>query len=69
MKHLFMSFLTFGALPLSVYLSIFQFHLRLLPNAGDHDLLYSSQLKYSLNGNTFEPSQPSKNNLFSNKQI
>lgn len=47
-------------LPLCVYVALFQVHFNLIPNAGDHDLLVSSQLKYSLQGNSLEPSQPSK---------
>ncbi|KAI8993132.1 Dolichyl-phosphate-mannose-protein mannosyltransferase-domain-containing protein [Pilobolus umbonatus] len=50
-------FLTTVLLPLSVYFAIFQFHLRLIPQAGDHDLLLSTELKYSLRGNVFENSQ------------
>lgn len=46
-------------LPMCVYLAIFQFHFTLVPNAGDHDLLISSHLKYSLQGNSLEPSQSS----------
>ncbi|KAK4514369.1 uncharacterized protein ATC70_001962 [Mucor velutinosus] len=45
-------------LPLCVYLAIFQIHFNLIPNAGDHDLLVSPHLKYSLQGNSLEPSQP-----------
>lgn len=52
--------LTVGVLPLVVYGLIFSFHLSLIPSAGDHDLLLSSHLKYSLVGNALEPSQPSK---------
>lgn len=42
-----------------VYLALFQLHFNLVPNAGDHDLLVSSHLKYSLQGNSLEASQPS----------
>lgn len=52
--------LTVGVLPIVIYGLIFNFHLSLVPNAGDHDLLLSSHLKYSLIGNELEPSQPSK---------
>ncbi|KAG2193755.1 hypothetical protein INT47_005036, partial [Mucor saturninus] len=50
--------LTVGLLPLVIYGLIFSFHLALIPSAGDHDLLLSSHLKYSLVGNVLEPSQP-----------
>jgi dolichyl-phosphate-mannose-protein mannosyltransferase len=32
----------------------------LVPSSGDHDLLLSPEFKYSLEGNDFEPTQPSK---------
>ncbi|CEP12652.1 hypothetical protein [Parasitella parasitica] len=57
-KNMFVSMLSTMLLPLCVYLAIFQFHFNLIPNAGDHDLLVSSRLKYSLQGNSLEPSQP-----------
>ena len=36
---------------------LFQFHLDLIPNAGDHDLAVSARLRYSLEGNEFPPTQ------------
>lgn len=59
-KGLVTNVLSTMLLPLCVYLAIFQLHFNLIPNAGDHDLLVSSHLKYSLQGNSLEPSQPSK---------
>lgn len=64
MKQILAATLTVGVLPACVYLSIFQLHFNVLPNAGDHDLLLSSKLKYSLHGNELEPSQASKYNIF-----
>lgn len=58
-RNLFAHTLSTMLLPLCVYLAIFQVHFNLIPNAGDHDLLVSSHLKYSLKGNSLEPSQPS----------
>lgn len=60
MKRLGVYSLTIGLLPLLVYFTIFSFHLDLVSNSGDHDLLLSSKLKYSLIGNELEASQPSK---------
>lgn len=59
-NRLFTYFLAVGLLPMVVYYYIFRFHLSLVPNAGDHDLSLSSHLRYSLNGNQLEPTQPSK---------
>ncbi|KAI8066306.1 Dolichyl-phosphate-mannose-protein mannosyltransferase-domain-containing protein [Gilbertella persicaria] len=50
--------ITVGLLPLGVYLALFHFHFSLIPKGGDHDLLLSSKLRYSLEGNAFEASQP-----------
>lgn len=60
LKQFTAALLTVGVLPLCIYLSIFRFHFTLIPKAGDHDLLLSSKLKYSLEGNELEPSQASK---------
>lgn len=49
--------ITTAVLPFCVYFTIFTLHFGLVPNSGDHDLLISPQLKYSLNGNEFEPTQ------------
>lgn len=43
---------------------IFKIHFDIASNAGDHDLILSSRFRYSLNGNHFEPSQPSLSVLF-----
>ncbi|KAI8331810.1 Dolichyl-phosphate-mannose-protein mannosyltransferase-domain-containing protein [Choanephora cucurbitarum] len=49
---------TVGLVPLAVYLSIFCLHLQLIPNKGDHDLSLSTKLRYSLEGNNYDTSQP-----------
>ncbi|KAI7867434.1 hypothetical protein BDF14DRAFT_688193 [Spinellus fusiger] len=56
-KHMASHVLTLGVLPVAVYLSIFYLHFTMLPNSGDHDLLISPQLKYSLQGNIFSGTQ------------
>ncbi|KAI8336959.1 hypothetical protein BC941DRAFT_452605 [Chlamydoabsidia padenii] len=48
---------TLMILPITIYISLFQWHFYHVPNAGDHDFFLSSSLRYSLNGNTFEPVQ------------
>jgi dolichyl-phosphate-mannose--protein O-mannosyl transferase len=63
LKQVCVYIMTVGVLPFIVYCSIFKFHFVLLPNAGDHDLLVSSRLRYSLQGNALEPSQPSKEDI------
>ncbi|KAI9020047.1 hypothetical protein CLU79DRAFT_888466 [Phycomyces nitens] len=52
--HLSSRLLSIGILPIAIYLAIFQIHFQAIPNAGDHDLLISSSLKYSLEGNEFK---------------
>jgi dolichyl-phosphate-mannose-protein mannosyltransferase len=64
LKQFCIYILTVGILPLIIYYSIFKFHFFLLPNSGDHDLLVSSHLRYSLQGNVLEPSQQSKLDVF-----
>ncbi|KAI8637207.1 Dolichyl-phosphate-mannose-protein mannosyltransferase-domain-containing protein [Parasitella parasitica] len=58
LRNMSVNILSTVLMPLCIYLAIFQFHFNMVPNAGDHDLLVSSRLKYSLQGNTLEPSQP-----------
>lgn len=60
LKRLSLYGFTMLFLPCLVYYTIFNFHLSLVPNAGDHDLLVSTKLKYSLVGHKAEPSQSSK---------
>lgn len=60
LKRLMIYAFTVGFLPLFVYYTIFQFHMGLVPSSGDHDLLLSPEFKYALEGNNFEPTQPSK---------
>lgn len=64
LKQVCLYAVTVGLLPFIVYCSIFKFHFSLLPLAGDHDLLISARLRYSLEGNALEPSQPSKRAFF-----
>ncbi|KAL0075880.1 glycosyltransferase family 39 protein [Phycomyces blakesleeanus] len=54
LRHLSSRVVSIGALPVAVYLGVFYIHFQLVPNAGDHDLLISSKLKYSLEGNHFK---------------
>lgn len=72
LKRLSLYGFTMLLLPCLVYFTIFHFHLSMVPNAGDHDLLVSPKLKYSLVGHQAEPSQPSKDKdlhtLLINKQ-
>ncbi|KAG2222094.1 hypothetical protein INT45_007980, partial [Circinella minor] len=49
--------MTTAILPTFIYFMLFQFHLDLIPNSGDHDLAVSPPLRYSLEGNEFSPSQ------------
>lgn len=50
-------FLATAVLPVMIYFTIFHIHIGLIPNAGDHDLAVSGQLRYSLEGNHHEPVQ------------
>jgi dolichyl-phosphate-mannose--protein O-mannosyl transferase len=59
-KQLMTYIVTLIIVPLFVYLTVFKIHFDIVPNSGDHDFSLSTHLKYSLEGNNFDPTQPSK---------
>ncbi|KAI9489426.1 hypothetical protein BDB00DRAFT_791129 [Zychaea mexicana] len=56
-KQFIARFITTAVLPLCIYLMLFHIHIGMIPMAGDHDLVVSPRLRFSLEGNEFPKTQ------------